>query len=110
MKWNRRLAPVVAGCFAAAMLVASCGKSEKTSEEKTPSALERIAKQASQQKQVSESEIADVAKMLAIAWTLRLPAVTGAIVGARNAKQVDGIIGAMDFRLTSQEIAEVEGK
>jgi aryl-alcohol dehydrogenase-like predicted oxidoreductase len=46
----------------------------------------------------------------AIAWTLRHPAVTGAIVGARNAKQVDGIIGAMDFRLTPAEIAEVEGK
>jgi len=46
----------------------------------------------------------------AIAWTLRHPAVTGAIVGARNAKQVDGIIGAKDFRLTPQEIAEVEGK
>jgi aryl-alcohol dehydrogenase-like predicted oxidoreductase len=46
----------------------------------------------------------------AIAWTLRHPAVTGAIVGARNAKQVDGIIGAMDFRLTPQEIAELEGK
>jgi aryl-alcohol dehydrogenase-like predicted oxidoreductase len=47
---------------------------------------------------------------VAIAWTLRLPAVTGAIVGARSAKQVDGIIGAMDFRLTPQEIAEVEWK
>ncbi len=46
----------------------------------------------------------------AIAWTLRHPAVTGAIVGARNAKQVDGIIGAMDFRLTPQEITEVEAK
>jgi len=45
----------------------------------------------------------------AIAWTLRHPAVTGAIVGARNAKQVDGIIGAMDFRLTPPEIAEMEG-
>ena len=44
----------------------------------------------------------------AIAWTLRHPAVTGAIVGARNSKQVDGIIGAMDFRLTPSEIAEVE--
>jgi aryl-alcohol dehydrogenase-like predicted oxidoreductase len=46
----------------------------------------------------------------AIAWTLRHPAVTGAIVGARNAKQVEGIVGAMDFRLTAAEIAEVEGK
>jgi len=46
---------------------------------------------------------------VAIAWTLRHPAVTGAIVGARNPKQVDGIIGAMEFRLTDSEIAEVEG-
>ena len=46
----------------------------------------------------------------AIAWTLRHPAVTGAIVGARDSRQVDGIIGAMDFRLTPSEIAEVEGQ
>jgi len=46
----------------------------------------------------------------AIAWALRHPAVTGAIVGARNSKQVDGIIGAVDFRLTPSEIAEVEGQ
>ena len=47
---------------------------------------------------------------VAIAWTLRNPAVTAAIVGARNAKQVDGIIGAMEFRLTPEEIAEIEAK
>jgi aryl-alcohol dehydrogenase-like predicted oxidoreductase len=47
---------------------------------------------------------------VAIAWTLRHPAVTAAIVGARNAKQVDGIIGAMEYRLTDSEIAEVEGQ
>jgi aryl-alcohol dehydrogenase-like predicted oxidoreductase len=47
---------------------------------------------------------------VAIAWTLRNPTVTGAIVGARNPKQVEGTISAMDFRLTPQEIAEMEGK
>jgi aryl-alcohol dehydrogenase-like predicted oxidoreductase len=46
----------------------------------------------------------------AIAWTLRDPAVTGAIVGARNARQVEGMIGAMGFRLSQSEIAEVEAK
>ena len=45
---------------------------------------------------------------VAIAWTLRSPAVTGAIVGARNAKQMDGIIGGATFRLRPQEIAEIE--
>jgi aryl-alcohol dehydrogenase-like predicted oxidoreductase len=47
---------------------------------------------------------------IAIAWALRNPAVTGAIVGARNAKQVEGNIGAADVCLTDEEIAEIEGK
>lgn len=45
----------------------------------------------------------------AVAWTLRLPSVTAAIVGARNAGQVEGVMGAGDWRLTPQEVAEVEG-
>jgi aryl-alcohol dehydrogenase-like predicted oxidoreductase len=47
---------------------------------------------------------------VAIAWTLHHPAVTAAIVGARNAGQVDGFIGALDFRLTDVEAAEVAGR
>jgi aryl-alcohol dehydrogenase-like predicted oxidoreductase len=45
---------------------------------------------------------------VAIAWTLRNPAVTGAIVGMRSAKQVEGVIGALAFRLTPEEVAEIE--
>jgi aryl-alcohol dehydrogenase-like predicted oxidoreductase len=45
---------------------------------------------------------------VAIAWTLRHPAVTGAIVGMRSAQQVDGVIGAAEFRLSAEEIAEIE--
>lgn len=45
---------------------------------------------------------------VAIAWTLRNPAVTGAIVGARGPGQVDGIIGAGEFRLSDDEVAEIE--
>jgi aryl-alcohol dehydrogenase-like predicted oxidoreductase len=44
---------------------------------------------------------------VAIAWTLRRPEVTGAIVGLRSPKQVDGIIGAADFRLTPGEVDEI---
>jgi len=47
---------------------------------------------------------------IAIAWTLRNPAVTGAIVGARNAKQAGANVGAADVCLTDEEIAEIEGK
>jgi aryl-alcohol dehydrogenase-like predicted oxidoreductase len=45
---------------------------------------------------------------VAIAWTLRLPAVTGAIVGARRPDQVDGIIGAAKFRLSEGVIADID--
>ena len=45
---------------------------------------------------------------VAIAWTLRHPAVTGAIVGGRNAAQVEGVVGAAEFRLSAAEIGVVE--
>jgi aryl-alcohol dehydrogenase-like predicted oxidoreductase len=45
---------------------------------------------------------------VAIAWTLRHPAVTAAIVGLRHPVQVSGIIGAAEFRLSSEEIGEIE--
>jgi aryl-alcohol dehydrogenase-like predicted oxidoreductase len=45
---------------------------------------------------------------VAIAWTLRNPAVTGAIVGARNARQADGVMRAGDLRLNDKEVAEIE--
>lgn len=45
---------------------------------------------------------------VAIAWTLRLPAVTASIVGARSAKQVEGIIGAIDLVLSADEIEQIE--
>jgi aryl-alcohol dehydrogenase-like predicted oxidoreductase len=47
---------------------------------------------------------------VAIAWALRNPAVTGAIVGARNAKQVEGNVGAASLHLSNDEIAEIEGQ
>jgi len=46
---------------------------------------------------------------VAIAWTLRHPAITAAIVGARNAKQVDGVMRAAELKLTDGEILEIEG-
>ena len=45
---------------------------------------------------------------VAIAWTLRNPAVTGAIVGVRSAEQVSGIIGAANVRLSADDLLEIE--
>jgi aryl-alcohol dehydrogenase-like predicted oxidoreductase len=47
---------------------------------------------------------------VAVAWVLRNPAVTAAIVGARNAQQVEGNLGAAELRLTDEEVAEIEGR
>jgi aryl-alcohol dehydrogenase-like predicted oxidoreductase len=44
---------------------------------------------------------------VAIAWTLKNPAVTGAIVGARNAKQADGVMRAGDLNLSGDEVLEI---
>jgi len=46
--------------------------------------------------------------VVAIAWTLRHPAITAAIVGARRPDQVDGILPAATFRLTPREIDRIE--
>ena len=45
---------------------------------------------------------------VAIAWTLRNPAVTGAIVGVRSPRQVSGIAGAPDVRLSPDDMQEIE--
>jgi aryl-alcohol dehydrogenase-like predicted oxidoreductase len=45
---------------------------------------------------------------VAIAWTLRNPAVTGAIVGVRSAQQVSGVAGAADVKLSEDEMLEIE--
>ncbi len=47
------------------------------------------------------------AGVIAIAWTLHNPAVTAAIVGGRNAQQVQGILPAAEFRLSDQEYNEI---
>ena len=45
---------------------------------------------------------------VAIAWTLHNFAVTAAIVGVRSPEQVQGIIGAGEFRLDVLEVAQIE--
>ena len=45
---------------------------------------------------------------VALAWVLRNPAITAAIVGMRSAAQVQGVVGALEFRLSAEEIAEID--
>ncbi|OWK43761.1 aldo/keto reductase [Fimbriiglobus ruber] len=45
---------------------------------------------------------------VAIAWTLRQPAVTAAIVGARKPGQLKELVGAADWRLSAAEVGEIE--
>ena len=45
--------------------------------------------------------------VVAVAWTLRNPAITAAIVGARRPSQVDGTLPAATFRLSDEEAAKI---
>ena len=47
---------------------------------------------------------------VAVAWTLRNPAVNGAIVGFRRPDQVDSIIAAAMIALDDEDIAWIEGR
>jgi aryl-alcohol dehydrogenase-like predicted oxidoreductase len=46
---------------------------------------------------------------IAVAWTLRNPAVDGAIVGFRRPDQVDPILVAANLELSAGEVAVIEG-
>jgi aryl-alcohol dehydrogenase-like predicted oxidoreductase len=45
---------------------------------------------------------------LAIAWTLAHPAVEVAIVGARRATHIEDSVGAADFELSDEDLAEID--
>jgi aryl-alcohol dehydrogenase-like predicted oxidoreductase len=45
--------------------------------------------------------------VVAVAWTLRNPAITAAIVGGRSAQQVEGMAPVLDFRLTDDEYSRI---
>ena len=45
---------------------------------------------------------------LAIAWQLRLPAITCVLVGAKNPRQVEEHLGAMGVTFTNAELAEID--
>ena len=47
---------------------------------------------------------------IVVAWVLRNPAVTAAIVGARSPQQVEQNLGAADLYLTDDDVAEIEGR
>jgi aryl-alcohol dehydrogenase-like predicted oxidoreductase len=45
---------------------------------------------------------------VAVAWTLRLPVIVGTIVGARSPEQVEGWLGAAEFRLSPEELKQIQ--
>jgi aryl-alcohol dehydrogenase-like predicted oxidoreductase len=47
---------------------------------------------------------------VAIAWTLRNPAVDGAIVGFRRPDQVDPLLAAAGLELTGEDLDDIEGR
>lgn len=46
--------------------------------------------------------------VVAIAWTLRNPVVTAAIVGGRRPQQIEDLVPAAEFRLSESEMAQID--
>jgi aryl-alcohol dehydrogenase-like predicted oxidoreductase len=46
--------------------------------------------------------------VVAIAWTLRNPTVTAAIVGTRSSTQIEELVPAAEFRLSESELQQIE--
>lgn len=68
--------------------------------------LERNLALADAFKPIAERHGATVAAVAA-AWTLAWPGVTGAILGARSAAQVDGLIGAAELELDAEDMQAI---
>ena len=58
---------------------------------------------------------ADIAKkrgvspaQIACAWVLQAPGITAPIIGATKASQIKDLIGAVDLKLTADEVAALE--
>jgi aryl-alcohol dehydrogenase-like predicted oxidoreductase len=47
--------------------------------------------------------------VVAVAWTLRHPAITAAIVGGRSGRQVEELAAALDFELGDEEFSRING-
>ncbi len=45
--------------------------------------------------------------VVAVAWTLHHPGITAAIVGGRSGQQVEGLVPALEFRLSAQEYGRI---
>jgi aryl-alcohol dehydrogenase-like predicted oxidoreductase len=68
--------------------------------------LKRNLQLAKALKPIAEEHKTTVAAV-AVAWTLAWPGVTGAIVGARDAVQVDGWVDAGTLELTDSDLAQI---
>lgn len=79
----------------------------KNSWDFTEPRLSRNMRVAEALKQVAEKYSANAGEV-AVAWTLKHPAVTASIVGARSAKQVEGIIKAAELNLKQEDIDYLE--
>jgi aryl-alcohol dehydrogenase-like predicted oxidoreductase len=45
---------------------------------------------------------------IALAWLLQRPAITAPIIGANSVEQLDDILGALDVRLTSEDVPQID--
>jgi aryl-alcohol dehydrogenase (NADP+) len=93
------------------------GNRKRDSDATTRATVDTIAKDMyhSEDDFAIAATVASVAKargvspaQVACAWVLQAPGITAPIIGATKAAQLQDLIGAVDLKLTAEEIAELE--
>ena len=72
----------------------------------TPENRRRVLDSLEKVRPIAEKHGVSLAQMV-INWTIQEPGITAAIVGARNAEQAEHNAGALSFRLSPEECAEI---
>jgi len=72
-----------------------------------PENLKRVHEFLGKIRPIADAHKATLAQMV-INWTIQRPGITAALVGARNPKQVEENAGATNFKLTGEEVKQID--
>jgi aryl-alcohol dehydrogenase-like predicted oxidoreductase len=72
-----------------------------------PENLKRVHEFLGKIRPIADAHKATLAQMV-INWTIQRPGITAALVGARNPKQVEENAGTANFKLTKEEIKQID--
>ncbi len=81
----------------------------KNNSDFSPESIKKINSMLAEMEPIARKHNATFAQLV-IQWTVRQPAITAALVGARNAEQARENAAALSFQLTEEDLGQIEKK